>query len=142
MIYASETWPLTLRDEEALGIFERKILCCVREGVQVNGSWRRCYLELFKIYNQSDVVKFVKLQRLKWAGHLARMTKDRCCKKIFLVKPMGNRSRGRLQFKLIDCVEKDLNILKVKNWKTVAKNRDAWRKLLEEARVHPEVSNH
>ncbi|GFV53423.1 hypothetical protein TNCV_2205591 [Trichonephila clavipes] len=48
-------------------------------------------------------------------------------------KPMGNRPRGRptTPFKWIDCVEKDLNILKVKKWKTVAKSRDAWRKLLE-----------
>ncbi|GFY01748.1 putative endonuclease-reverse transcriptase [Trichonephila clavipes] len=81
-----------LRDEEAWGIFERKILCCIFCGIQVEGSWRRRFnLELYKIYKQSDVVKFVKLQRPKWAGHLARMNEDRCCKKIFLTKPLGNR---------------------------------------------------
>ncbi|GFW20306.1 hypothetical protein TNCV_3457441 [Trichonephila clavipes] len=72
------------------------------------------------------IVKFVKLRRLKLAGHLARINEDRCCKKIFLAKPMRNRHPLRW----IDCVEKDLNILKVKNRKTVAKSRDALRKLL------------
>ncbi|GFS55489.1 hypothetical protein TNCV_1627431 [Trichonephila clavipes] len=70
--------PLTLRDEEALGIFERKILRCILGGIQVNGSRRRYNLELYTIYKQLNVVKFVKLQRLKWAGHLARVNEDRC----------------------------------------------------------------
>ncbi|GFX16157.1 hypothetical protein TNCV_4704131 [Trichonephila clavipes] len=63
---------------------------------------------------------------------MARMNEDHCCKKILLAKPVGNRPRGRSPLRWIDCVKKDLNILKVKNWKTVAKSRDAWRKLLED----------
>ncbi|GFT25953.1 hypothetical protein TNCV_2807911 [Trichonephila clavipes] len=54
-------------------------------------------------------------QRFKWAGHLARMDENCCCKKIVLAKPMGNRPRGRPPLRWIDNVEKDLNILKVKN---------------------------
>ncbi|GFS48228.1 uncharacterized protein TNCV_2296231 [Trichonephila clavipes] len=94
---------------------------------------KKIYLEPYKIYKQSDIVKYVKLLRLKWAGYLARMDEDRCCKKIFPAKPMGNRSRGRHPLRWINSIEKDLNILKVRNWKTVAKSRDAWRKLLEKA---------
>ncbi|GFV82500.1 uncharacterized transposon-derived protein F52C9.6 [Trichonephila clavipes] len=96
----------------------------------------------YKIYKQPVIVKFVKLQRFKWAGHLARMNEDRCCKKIFLAKPMGNRSWDMPPLRWIDCVEKDLNILKVKNWKTVAKSRDARRKLLKKARAHPGLSSY
>ncbi|GFY29569.1 uncharacterized transposon-derived protein F52C9.6 [Trichonephila clavipes] len=91
----------------------------------MNGSWRiRSNLKLYKIYKQPDTVKCVKLQRLKWPGHLARMN-VRCYKKILLAKPMGNKPRGRPTLKWIDCIEKDLNISKVKNWKTFAKSRDA-----------------
>ncbi|GFV99310.1 hypothetical protein TNCV_1512821 [Trichonephila clavipes] len=53
----------------------------------------------------------MELQTLKWAGHLARMNEDHCCKKIFLAKPMENRPRGRPPLRWIDCVEKDLNVL-------------------------------
>ncbi|GFW62974.1 uncharacterized protein TNCV_4453221 [Trichonephila clavipes] len=76
LTYASKTWPLTLRDEEALGISERKILLCILGEIQENGSWRRSNLGLYKIYKQADIVKFVKLQRLKWAGHLAGMNEN------------------------------------------------------------------
>ncbi|GFW53767.1 uncharacterized protein TNCV_3938611 [Trichonephila clavipes] len=79
----SQTWPWTLRDEEALGIFK---------GIQVNVSWRRSYLQLYKIYLLPDIVKFSKIQRLKWTGPLARMNEDRCYKKIFLAKPMGPKA--------------------------------------------------
>ncbi|GFX49169.1 hypothetical protein TNCV_5041631 [Trichonephila clavipes] len=54
--YASETWPLTLCGEKALGIFERKFLRCILGGIQVNGSWRRCNLELCKISRLGGVV--------------------------------------------------------------------------------------
>ncbi|GFS62544.1 hypothetical protein TNCV_1263111 [Trichonephila clavipes] len=76
---------------------------------------RRSNLELYKIYKQLYIVKFVKLQTLKWAGHLARMNEDRCCKKIFLAKPLGNRPWGRppLYIRWSDCAKKDLNSLKV-----------------------------
>ncbi|GFW40295.1 putative endonuclease-reverse transcriptase [Trichonephila clavipes] len=131
-----KTWALTLRDEEALEVFERKILRRILGGIQVNRSWRRrSNLELYKIYTQPDIAKFVKLQRLKWAGHMARMNEDCCCKKIFLSEPMGNRPQGKPPLRWTDCVEKDLNILKVKSWKTIAKSRDARRRLLEKARA-------
>ncbi|GFU03298.1 hypothetical protein TNCV_3338241 [Trichonephila clavipes] len=75
--------------------------------------------------------------RLKWSGHLARMNEGRYSKKTFLAKPMGNIPLGRPPFKWIDCVEKNLNILKVKNWKTVAKSKDAWRKFLKKCQGPP-----
>ncbi|GFX37143.1 putative endonuclease-reverse transcriptase [Trichonephila clavipes] len=128
--YASETWSLTIRDEEALGNFERKTLRYFLGGIQVNGSWRRrSNLELYKIYKQPVIVKFVKLQRLKWAGHLARMNEDRCCKKIFLAKPMGNRFRGRLPLRWIESGKRSTYF---KGQKLVAISREAgenfWRR--------------
>ncbi|GFY35069.1 putative endonuclease-reverse transcriptase [Trichonephila clavipes] len=95
LTYASEIRSLTLRDEEALGIFDRKILLCILGGILVKGSWRSSNLELYKIYKQPDIVKFDKLQRLKWVGHLSKMNEDHCCNKIFLAKLMVNRPRGR-----------------------------------------------
>ncbi|GFT63282.1 putative endonuclease-reverse transcriptase [Trichonephila clavipes] len=59
LTYTSDTWALTLRDKEALGIFESKILCCILGGVQVNESRRRSNLELQTMYKQLDE-KFVK----------------------------------------------------------------------------------
>ncbi|GFU01639.1 hypothetical protein TNCV_1521801 [Trichonephila clavipes] len=63
------------------------------------------------------------------------MNEDRCSKKIFLAKPMENRPRGRIPLRWIDCIEKDIKNLNVKNWKKVPKSRDAWKKLLEKTRA-------
>ncbi|GFX25837.1 putative endonuclease-reverse transcriptase [Trichonephila clavipes] len=118
LTYASETWPLTLREEEGLVIFERKILRCILGVIQVNGSWRRrSNIELYKIYEQPDIVKFVKLQRLKWDGYLGRMNEDFVAARKSFKKSMGNRHRGRPPVRWIDCAEKKLKILKFKNCK-------------------------
>ncbi|GFX25641.1 hypothetical protein TNCV_2082761 [Trichonephila clavipes] len=95
----------------------------------------------YTIFTHSGIRRQSANSRLKWAGHLARMNEDRCCKKIFLAKPMGNRPQDRPSLRWIDYVEKDLKILKVKNWKTVAKSRDARRRLLEKARAYPGLSS-
>ncbi|GFV30721.1 hypothetical protein TNCV_951421 [Trichonephila clavipes] len=68
------------------------------------------------------------------AGHMTRMNKDHCCKKIILAKPMGNRPWGRSPLRWIDC--------KAKYWKKVAKSRDAWKRLLEKARAQPVLLRH
>ncbi|GFX26549.1 hypothetical protein TNCV_4535611 [Trichonephila clavipes] len=49
---------------------------------------------------EPDIVKFVELQRLKWAGHLARMNEDCCCKKIFLAKLNGKLTSGETPIKM------------------------------------------
>jgi hypothetical protein len=69
--YASETWTLTKADERALGLFERKILGSIFGAVQDKGQWRRRYnFELYKLYDEPDLVKYIKINTLKWAGHV------------------------------------------------------------------------
>ncbi|GFY23408.1 hypothetical protein TNCV_3941041 [Trichonephila clavipes] len=70
-----------------------------------------------------------------WAGRLYRRNEDRCCKEIFLAKPMGNKPPGKPLLRWVDWIENDLNILMIKNWKTVAQSRGARIRILEKARV-------
>ncbi|GFX56898.1 hypothetical protein TNCV_3566701 [Trichonephila clavipes] len=63
------------------------------------------------------------------------MNANRCCKKTFLAKPMENRPSGRPPLRWIDCIKKDLKIIKVKSWKKFVKSRDVWKKLLEKSRA-------
>jgi hypothetical protein len=53
-----------------------------------------------------------------------RINNDRTLKKIFNTKPDGASSVGRPKFQWDDCVDQDMRILGVKNWKKVALNRD------------------
>jgi hypothetical protein len=67
--YASETWTLTKADGRALGLLEKKILRSIFPALQDIGQWRRRYnFQLYKLYDESDLVKYIKINRLKSAG--------------------------------------------------------------------------
>jgi hypothetical protein len=48
----------------------------------------------------------------------------------------GRRSVGRPRLRWKDGVEDHLRKLNVKNWWTVAKDRELWKKILREAEAH------
>jgi hypothetical protein len=43
--------------------------------------------ELYTLYNELDIVKTMKIGRLRWLGHLFRMQKLDPCRKLTLLKP-------------------------------------------------------
>ncbi|GFW58015.1 uncharacterized protein TNCV_2741611 [Trichonephila clavipes] len=103
-------------DEIMISIYERKILSFIFEGIQENGMWRRkSNFELYQSYNESDIVTFIKIHRIKWAGHVVRMNESRTIKKVFNAQPIGTRRKGRSN-RWIDGLEKDLLVLGTKNW--------------------------
>jgi hypothetical protein len=57
------------------------------------------------------------------------------CKKITLGKPEGRRRVGRLNLRWMDGVMRDAERLGVANWRSKAKGRDGWRRLLESAKT-------
>jgi len=77
----------------------------------------------------------VRITRLRWAGHIVQMQDNLLCKKITLGKPEGRRRVGRPNLRWMDGVMKDAERLGVRNWKSKAKNRDGWRRLLESAKT-------
>ena len=96
LTYASETWTLSKTNERQLGLFERRVLRCIFGAKQENGTWRKRYNhELYELFNDSNIVNYIKTKRLAWAGHLIRMSNERTLKKIFNTKPEGTRSVGR-----------------------------------------------
>jgi hypothetical protein len=58
------------------------------------------------------------------------------CLKNITTKMEGTRKRGRPRKRWIDEVEEDLKIMGIRNWHAVAKDRQEWRKILLEAKVH------
>jgi hypothetical protein len=78
LTYASETRTLSKSKERRLSLFERKELRCIFGAKQENGTWRKRYkYELYGIFNESNIVNYMKVKRLAWAGHLVRMHSDR-----------------------------------------------------------------
>ncbi|GFV86930.1 uncharacterized protein TNCV_2198821 [Trichonephila clavipes] len=122
---------------------EVQVLFFLNQAVRAeNGGWRRSNSELYRSYKESDIVNFIKIQRIKWAGHVIRMNEDRTTKKVFNTRPIGTRRKGRPNLRWIDDLEKDLLVLRARNWRTLAGRRQAWKRLLEKVKAHPRLSCH
>ena len=79
-MYGCETWPLTLREERKLRVFENMVLRTIfgpkRDEVTV--EWKRLHNEeLNDLYSSPNIVRVIKSRRMRWAGHVARMGEER-----------------------------------------------------------------
>jgi hypothetical protein len=90
LTYGSESWPLSKKDENPLQIFKRRILRRIYSPINEGGIWRiRNKNELYKLYNELDVVRVIKIGRLRWVGHLFGVQEGDPCRKLTLHKPEG-----------------------------------------------------
>jgi hypothetical protein len=60
--------------------------------------------------------------------------------KVFNTKPEGTRKVGIPKLRWEECVCQDIRILGVKNWRSVALNREEWRIILRKVRDHKGLS--
>jgi hypothetical protein len=95
---------------------------------------------LYKLFNEPDITGYIKAKRLEWAGHLIHTTENRIIKKIFNTKPEGIRKVGKPKLRREECVCQDIRILGIKNWRSVALNREERRIILRKARAHKGLS--
>ena len=93
-------------------------------------------MEIDEVIEGADIVRFIKAQKIKWLGHIQRMNQARPTRKLLDWKPMGTRPVGTARQRWQKDVMKDLEKLKIKNWKEAAKDRRTWRDLAEKAKTH------
>jgi len=135
-MHGAETWVLSKADELRLGVFERKILGRIYGPIFEGAIQRsRCNEELYRLYDETDLVTTIRITRLRWAGHIVRMQDNLPCKKFTLDKPEGRRQVGRPNLRWMNGVMRDAERLGVRNWNSKAKDRDGWRRLLESAKT-------
>lgn len=137
LCYGSEAWTLTQQTENQLKIFERKILRRIFGPVRVNqNEWRiRTNEEVQEMYDEINIATYVKLNRLRWLGHVVRASEDRVLARIFNGRPSGRRRVGRPRNRWMDDVLEDVRKLRITNWRELARRRDDWKRRLREARV-------
>jgi hypothetical protein len=90
-----ETWSLTLREQHRLSVFENRVLRRIfgHKRDEVTGEWRTLHSgELHNLYSSSDIIRQIKLRRMRWAGHVARMAEGRSLYRVLVGKPEGNTS--------------------------------------------------
>jgi hypothetical protein len=92
------TWSLTVREEHRLRVFEnrdvRRIFGPKRD--EVTGEWRKVHNEeLCILYSSSNIIRQIKSNRMRLAGHVAHMGKERNVYRVLMGKPEGKRPLGR-----------------------------------------------
>jgi len=80
------------------------------------------------------LINFAKAQRLGWYGHIERMQDTRMVKAIHAWKSILKRPKGRRNIRWQDDVKKDIQRLKVPNWKTLVQERGRWKEVVGKAK--------
>jgi hypothetical protein len=97
-LYGCETWPLALREEHRLGVFENRVL---RRTIgpkrdKATGEWRKLHNEeLHDLYSSTSIIRIMKARKMRWTGHVARMGEKRNTYRLLVGKPEGRRPLGR-----------------------------------------------
>ena len=101
-MYGCETWSLTFREEGRLRVFENKVLRRIfgpwRD--EVTGEWRRLRVhneELNDLHYSHNIVRVIKLRRMRWVVHVAHMGERRGVYRVLVGKPEGKSPLGRLR---------------------------------------------
>jgi hypothetical protein len=134
-LYGCETWSLTLKEERRLRLFENRVLRRVfgPKMDEVTGEWRKLHNEeLNDLYSLPNIVRVVKLRRMKWAGHVARMGENRGVHRVLVGKPEGKRPLGRRRRRWKDNIQMDLQEVGGGrgDWMELGQDRDRWRALV------------
>jgi hypothetical protein len=64
--------------------------------------------ELYALYSSPNIFRVIKLRRLRWAGHVARMGERRGAYRALVGKPEGGRPLGRPRRRWEDNIKMDL----------------------------------
>jgi len=76
-------------------------------------------------------VRVIKSRRMRWAGHVARMGKERGVYRVLVGKPEGKRPLGRPRRRWVD-IRMDFQEVGCgyMDWIGLAQDRDRWRALV------------
>jgi hypothetical protein len=92
-------------------VFENKVLKRIfgPKRDEVTGEWRKLHNEeLRDLYSSPSIIRIIKLRRIRWAGHVARMGEKINAYRLLVGKPEGKRSLGRPRRRWEDNIKIDL----------------------------------
>jgi len=98
LTYASETWTLTKGDRKQLSIFERKVHRRILGPVYDNEkeNWRiLTNKEIYASVKIPTIIETIRLNRLRWFGHVQRMEENRIPKRVLYMNMGTTRLRCR-----------------------------------------------
>ena len=136
---ASETWTLTKRARKQLNVFERKVYRRILGPVYDNekDNWRIVTnKEIYTSVKKPTTVEIIRLNRLRWLGHVQRMEENRIPKRVLHMNLGTTRLRGRPRNRWLDEVREDGRMVGGEEWQEKVYDRKEWKRLLRMARNH------
>jgi hypothetical protein len=97
-LYGCETWPLTLREEHILKVYQNIVLrrIFVLKKDKMIGGWRKLRNEKsHNLYSASNIIGIFKSRRVGWTGHVAHRGEEEYIQN-FSGRPGGERPIRRL----------------------------------------------
>jgi len=94
-----------------LRVFENRVLRRIfrPRRDELTGEWRKIHNEeLTDLYISHNIVRVIKLRRIKWAGHVGRMGERRGVYRILVGKTEEKRPLGRPRRRWEDNIKMDL----------------------------------
>ena len=96
-------------------------------------EWRKLHNEeLNDLYCSPNIVWVIKLRRMRWVGHVARMQKRRGVYMVLVGESEGKRQFGRPSYKWEDNIKMDLQEVGCvgMDWIELAQDMDRWQVLV------------
>ena len=129
LLYGSECWSLKKTDERKIQTAEMSWL---RRMIGIS-RLQRIRNEVIRKHlgQETSLVHRIQERRLKWFGHVSRMSQDRLPYVALHTKIHGQRNRGRPRRRWIDTISEDLEQkgLSMKEVATLMPDRNAWREV-------------
>jgi hypothetical protein len=100
---------------------------------EATGGWRKVHNEeLRDLYSSPSTIRIIKLRRMRWAGHVARIGEKRNAYKLLVGEPERKRPLGRPRRRWVDNMKRDLLEIgwRCVDWIVLAQDRDKWRRLM------------
>jgi hypothetical protein len=77
-------------------VFENRVLRRIfgPNSYEVTGEWRKLHNEeLRDLYSLPNIIRIMKLRRIRWAGHVARMGKKRNAYRLLVGKETARKTK-------------------------------------------------
>jgi hypothetical protein len=97
LLYGSESWFLTEREENRPRVFDSRLLTKIfgPKRNEVMGGWRQLHNEeLYDLYSAPSIITIIKLSRMRWVGHEVQVGEKRNMYRLMAGKAEG---KGPLQ---------------------------------------------
>jgi hypothetical protein len=119
-----------LGEEHRLRVFENRVLRKIfGPKREEDGSQRKLHNdELHSLYSSLNIVRVIKLRRMRWAGQVVEMGVGRGVYRVLVGRPKGKRPLGRPRRRWDDNIKMDLMEVGIDgaNWIQLAQDRVQW----------------